>query len=117
MIGRFKFYEILFRVQWKTATDVSKDHTASTFRVKQSTFLALPRAEGESKTIIRNVGDYSPVYPAHRPRRSESATINLSIHYVVLYFNSATWLGFPVGTRFSARPDRPWGPSSPLLNW
>jgi hypothetical protein len=44
-------------------------------------------------TILRNVGDYSPVYPAHRPRRYESAAINLWKHYFVLHFKSATWFG------------------------
>jgi len=58
-----------------------------------SQFFAMLRAEDGSMTILRNVGDYSPVYPAHRPRRYESAAINLSKHYVVLYFKSATWLG------------------------
>jgi hypothetical protein len=62
------------------------------FRVKRPTFLALLRAEDESTTILREVGDYSPVYPAQRPRRHESAAINLSLHYVVLYFKRATWL-------------------------
>jgi hypothetical protein len=77
MIRRFKFFETLLGAQWKRATDVSKDHTASTFKVKQSIFFVLLRAEDESMTILRNVGDYSPVYPAHRPRRYESAAINL----------------------------------------
>ena len=93
MIGRVKFSETLLCAQWKRATDLSKDHIASTFKVKQSIFFALLRAEKESMKIRRNVGDYSPVYPAHNLRRYESAEINLSKRYVVIYFKSAAWFG------------------------